>query len=134
MQVAKDFLKEHKIIPFISFKDGKSHTVKILNAKQDTIKATDGNMVEGIKCLVEEDGDQKSFFTSSVDLITKLSNREFNDVVTIEMKSRKGEDGKWKSYYEMKEPQPIQSVNPNDIPVVEDNVPQDVLDQHNEGM
>jgi len=88
MKGAKDFLKENDIVPRISFNDTPTHTVKLLASKPDEIDDGKGSKVTGLKVLVEEDGEKRSFFTSSVMLITKLGELEEGAVVTISLKKR----------------------------------------------
>lgn len=101
MNASKDFMKENGIFPKISFKDRQVHTVKLLRDKKEKITDNNGKEIEGIKYLVEEDGEQKTIFTSSTSLISQLSQRVEGDIVSIEMKSRKGDDGQYKSYFEV---------------------------------
>ena len=90
MQASKEYMKTNQIVPYISFKDGSAHTVTLIKDKVDTIKDNqNGGMVEGVKYLVEENGEKKSFFTSSVGLIQKLSEYNEGDTVTIKMVSKK---------------------------------------------
>lgn len=105
MNNSKDFLKKYNIVPFISFKETPKRNVKLMSDEISTLKGTDGNPVEGVKYVVEEEGSKKSFFTSSISLIQKLSEFNPGDEVTIEMKSRKGNDGKWKSYFVVTKPE-----------------------------
>lgn len=88
MQGAKDYLKNSDIMQRISFKDGSAHTVKMIKSKVDKIRTEDGE-VEGVKFLVEEDGENKSFFTQSIGLIQKLADVEEGETVTIKMASKK---------------------------------------------
>lgn len=93
MKGAKEYLKVNDIMPRISFKEKPLHVVKLLNSKQDTLPDGKGGVVSGLKVLVEEDGEKKTFFTSSAALITRLAEFEEDDVVTIELKSKKSEKG-----------------------------------------
>lgn len=88
MDASKNYMKENGILDRISFNDGAAHTVKLIKDKQDSIpdQASQGGRKEGMKYLVEEDGEQKSFFTGSIGLISKLAKCEEGDVVTIQMK------------------------------------------------
>ena len=113
MKESKQFLKDKNIKPRISFKDGNPHVVKLINDKIDEIDDGTGKTVEGMSYLVEEDGDQKTFFTSSIGLISALSELEHGAVVRIVMKKKKGEKG-YISFYE------IEKVEDEDsLPVVE---------------
>lgn len=90
MQASKEYMKTNQIVPFISFKDGSAHTVKLIKDKVDSIKdGNNGGMVQGVKFLVEENGEVKSFFTSSIGLIQKLAEFNEGDIVTIKMVSKK---------------------------------------------
>jgi len=122
MQASKQYQKDHKIMPFISFKDGKSHSVKLLNDKVDTLTGTDGKEVEGIKYLVEENGEKKTFFTSSNTLISKLADLGEGDEVSIRMKSVQGKDGKWRSSYEVSaKGKVIKDMEDGEIPIIEED-------------
>lgn len=103
MDASKNFLKTNKIIPFLSFKKEPKHTFKLVKDKADTMKDREsGTIKNGISYLVEKNGEQYKFFTSSIGLIQSLSEFNTNDEVIVEMKSRKAEDGSWRSFYEVK--------------------------------
>lgn len=126
MDIAKNFLKKHNIVPTISFKDGKAHTLKILNAKEDSLTDDTGKVIEGMAFLVEEDGEHKRFFTGSISLISKLANVELNDVVEIQMKKKKTDKG-YKSYFSVKKGQSeveevSEDLSDDDIPIIEEDV------------
>ena len=103
MDAAKSYLKSHDVVERISFKDKSPHTVELGKDKEDTIKDQEGKELEGVRFLVKENGEAKSFFTTSISLIQKLASKEAGDSVTIQMKSRKGDDGQYRSYYEVSE-------------------------------
>ena len=86
MDASKAYMKENQILPRISFADGKAHTMKLIRDKVDNIPDGKGGNVQGMKYLVEEGGEQKTIFTGSIGLISKLAACEPNDVVTIQMK------------------------------------------------
>lgn len=121
MEASKEYLKKNNIVPTISFKDGTAHTVKLVQDKLDTITGNDGKDVEGVAFLVEEDGEKKRFFTSSVSLIQKLSSVESGSTVTIQMKKSKGQDGKYKSYYEVNSGSASASTNDDEVSIEEAN-------------
>ena len=100
MKNSKQYLKDKEIMQRISFKKEPKHTVKLLEDKLDTIPDGKGGEISGMKYLVEENGVQKSIFTSSNSLIEQLSDLDEGTVVTVEMKS-KNVDGKFISYYEV---------------------------------
>ncbi|GAG08913.1 unnamed protein product, partial [marine sediment metagenome] len=99
MESSKQYLKDNDIVPRISFKKDPKHTVKLLNDKIDTLKTNDGE-TQGVKYLVEEGGEKKTFFTGSVGLIQKLSDFNVGDTVVIEMKSI-NKDGNYISVFEV---------------------------------
>lgn len=84
MQNSKEWMKEGGFTNKISFADGAAHTVKLLGDKIETA-TINGDVVKGMKYLVEEAGEKKTIFTASVGLVSKLSACEINDVVTIKM-------------------------------------------------
>lgn len=100
MEASKEFLKDKNILGRISFKESPVHTVVLEKDKIDTITGTDGNEVTGVQYLVKEDGEVKTFFTSSVSLVQKLSEYKAGDMVRITMKSVKGTDG-FRTAYEV---------------------------------
>ena len=107
-------------MPYISFKDGNPHTLKILNDKISTLKDKQGKEIEGVKYLVEENGEHKTFFTSSISLISKLADVEEGTEVIIQMRSRKTEDGSWQSYYEVANKSKV-AKDMGEIPIIEDD-------------
>lgn len=100
MQNSKVYLKERNLYPRISFKDKKPHTIELVNDKADSMKDERGAVKEGIKYLVKEDGELKTFFTASPSLISFLSTCEPGDIVSIEMKA-KNIGGSLKTVYSM---------------------------------
>ena len=86
MEAAKEFMKSHGIRPRISFSDGAPHTVTLKDSKADTIPDPVKGNVEGLKVLVDEDGEEKEFFTGSIGLISKLAMCDAGSTVTIQMK------------------------------------------------
>lgn len=96
MQASKEWMKEGGYGDRISFNDLSAHTVKLLKDKEDTIPDGKGGEVKGMKYLVEEDGAEKTIFTGSVGLVSKLADCEEGDVVTIQMYKANN-----KSYYKV---------------------------------
>ena len=86
MEASKQWMKEGGYGNRISFNDGSAHTVKLIKDKVDTIPDGKGGTVKGMKYLVEENGEQKTIFTGSVGLVSKLAILESGEVVTIQMK------------------------------------------------
>lgn len=130
MQNSKQYLQTHKILPRISFKDGQAHLVKLLNDKEDKIKDDTGKEIEGMKYLVVESGENKTFFTSSTSLISQLAECEVNEEVSVQMKSVKGEDGTWRSQYKVirkgQAVKPMGEVAEEEIPVIESEEQPDI--------
>ncbi len=97
----------------ISFANGDKFTVTLLKDKVDTIPDGKGGNVSGMKFLVMHDGVQKSFFTGSIGLISKLAVCEEGDEVTINMYKANN-----KSYYNvLKGGQEIKADDEDDAPV-----------------
>ena len=101
MEGSKEYLKKNSIFPRISFKTAPVHEVVLLKDKQDQIPGGDGKVVLGMNYLVEENGEKKTFFTSSDALISALSEFAEGSRVVIELKSRKTDTG-YSSYYEVR--------------------------------
>lgn len=85
MKASEAYMKDNGFNDRISFNDLSAHTVKLLQDKEDSIPDGKGGTVKGMKYLVEEDGVQKTIFTGSIGLISKLAKCNENDVVTIKM-------------------------------------------------
>lgn len=85
MQNSEKYMKDNGIQDRISFNDQQAHTVKLLKDKEDTIPDGKGGTIKGMKYLVEEDGVQKTIFTGSIGLVSKLAKCNEGDVVTIKM-------------------------------------------------
>jgi len=123
MENTAKFLKDNNVVPFISFKDKKVHTVELLKDKMETITDAQGETKEGVKYLVKEGGTVKSFFTTSISLLQQLADKQKGDVVSIQLKSKKGEDGKYKSYYEVWEDLANDSSDDEEeIPIIDDDL------------
>lgn len=99
MDGAKEYMKQKGIYPRISFKDKQPHTVELVKDKVETINTSDGEQ-DGVKFLVKEGGEMKSFFTSSEALISKLSQYNQGDTVTIKMVGR-NVDGQYRTSFEV---------------------------------
>ena len=125
MENSKKFLKDHDILPRISFNDGKEHTVQIKQDKLETITDSQGKETEGVKYKVIEDGEIKTIFTSSVALISKLSVVEPDTVVKIKQKKYKDGSGQIKTTYEVSNVDgtelKLDSVPDEDIPIIEED-------------
>lgn len=92
MEGAKQFLKDKGIMSRISFQDLAEHQFELINSKAD--KISDGNgVIEGVKFLVNDGGENKTFFTGSPELIQKLSELEEHTVVKVQMVKRNTQKG-----------------------------------------
>lgn len=99
MENSKQFLKDHNILPKISFNDGKERILTIIDDKKDT--QYDQKERKDVDCMtykVMEDGEVKKFSTQSVTLIAKLSEVERNDVVKIQQTKYASSGGVKKTY------------------------------------
>lgn len=114
--VEKKFLEKQGFRPRISFKKEPKHKVKILNRRERELEF-EGEKKQGIEYLCEEDNEQKTFFTASLKLIAELSDYKNGVEIIIEMKSRKGENGKWVSYFVVTDPNKEISQDDNEPPV-----------------
>ena len=93
MQASKEFLKNNNIRPRISFKDGEPRTATLIKDEPDSFfDEQTKKTVNGVRYLVKEKGEEKTFFTGSIGLIQKLSEFNAGDEVVIQMK-RVQEDG-----------------------------------------
>ena len=100
MKNSQQYLKDKGVVSRISFKKEPKHVVKLMADEKDSIQDDSGVTIEGVKYTVEENGEQKTFFTSSVGLIQALSEKNEGETVTIEMKSKKGLNG-FVTYFEV---------------------------------
>jgi len=123
MEEIKQWLHSHQVLPRISFKDRKEHIVEMVKARAESFTNNEGELVDGIKFLVKESGEPKTFFTASQDLLMKLAESKEGEVYKIKMCAR-NVGGVVKTYYEVskinEEGEPIVGAGEDDIPVIED--------------
>jgi len=93
MQSSKNYLQNKNISPYISFQDGKAHTVTLLADEDYTLMDK-----EGIRFTVLENGEEKTFFTTSISLIRQLAEFSENTIVTIQLKTKIVNGNPVKSY------------------------------------
>lgn len=114
-------MKDHQILPRISFEPNKPRTLKIIKRKREKFTNTDGDLVDGIKYLVLENGEAKTFFTASQTLISKLADIPNETIVKITQKKVR-DGGMIKTTYDVsfftEEGEAI--IEDNDIPVIEE--------------
>ena len=120
MEKSKQFLKDHDILPRVSFEKGKPRTLQIIDDRPEEITDKDGKKVEGMKYKVTENGEPKTIFTSSIALISKLAEIDPGTMVEITQKGYK-QDGEWRTTYEVVQ-KGEDPVDDGEIPVIEDNV------------
>ncbi len=123
MEASKQFLKDNNISQFISFQDGLPHTVKLMKDKVDSMPdrfGENGGKIQGMKYLVQEGGEQKTFFTTSIGLISKLAEFESGSVVTIQMKKKKV-NGQPQSYFLVSEGTAISDTDEAEEDVIGDD-------------
>ena len=128
MEKSKQFLKDHGILPRISFEKGKPRTLKIIDEKTESFNDKDDKLVEGMKYKVTENGEPKTIFSSAVSLISKLAEIEPDSVVTITQKGYK-QDGEWRTTYDVVsviDDGEMPKSPKEEIPIVEDNVKEEV--------
>jgi hypothetical protein len=121
MEEIKQWLHSHQVLPRISFKDRKEHIVEMVKARAESFTNNEGELVDGIKFLVKESGEPKTFFTASQDLLMKLAESKEGEVYKIKM-CAKNVGGVVKTYYEVdkvSEDEPMEDTKAEDIPVVE---------------
>jgi len=116
MENSRQYLKDHNIVPIISFKDGKPHTVILLKDEISTLTDAGGKEIEGISIIVKENGEDKKFFTSSAGLISRLAEIPVGETVKIQLKNRKTDSG-FQSYYDIVViSQGESDIDPDEIP------------------
>lgn len=125
MKAAEEFCQQNDIRPTISFKDGQPHEVTFVSSKLDE-REFDGQAKKGITCLVKEGGIEKSFFTSSVSLIASLTSIQVDDTVVIELVSRKGSDGGFKSSFVVRKAGDAPTDREEELPTIDIDDPEDI--------
>jgi len=118
MENSKRFLANAQIPQYISFMDGKSHLFQLLDDEESSITDNAGVKKEGIRYRVMEEGTPKSFFTSSIDLISQLAEMPKGAVVKVQLKARKTNDCYRKKYE-------VEKIEENDVPpdVKDEDIP-----------
>ena len=122
MKEIRDWLHNHQVLPKISFKDRQEHEIEIVKARAESFTNDKNELVEGIKFLVKEDGEPKTFFTASSDLLLKLADSNEGERYKIKMIT-KNVGGKIKTGYDVKKIEgenEIQMEADDNIPVIEE--------------
>ena len=116
MNNSKKYMETNGYDDRISFNDLAAHTVKLLKDREDSIPGPQGP-IKGMKYLVEEDEKQKTIFTGSIGLISKLALCEEGDIVTIKMGKANN-----KSFYTVTK-EGVDVKNPDTADLDEEEVP-----------
>ncbi len=96
----KEWMKDHKILPRISFEPNEPRIVRILERAREKFTNSEGDLVDGIKYKVEEAGEIKTFFTASQVLIGLLADIPNGTIVKITQR-KVNEKGQIKTTYEV---------------------------------
>jgi len=89
MEASMKFLSDKNFIERISLRDGMKRKFKLVKDEATEIIGFDGNKKQGITYTVTENGNLRSFFTTSLKCISMLSRLQKDDVFEIELKTKK---------------------------------------------
>jgi len=89
MEASMKFLSDKNFIERISLRDGMKRKFKLVKDEATEIIGFDGNAKQGITYTVTENGNIRSFFTTSLKCISMLSRLQKDDVFEIELKTKK---------------------------------------------
>jgi len=89
MKASMKFLLNKNFIERISLRDGMKRKFKLVKDEATEIIGFDGNKKQGITYTVTENGDIRSFFTTSLKCISMLSKLMKDDVFEIELRTKK---------------------------------------------
>jgi len=89
MKASMKFLSDKNFIERISLRDGMKRKFKLVKDEATEIIGFDGNTKQGITYTVTENGNLRSFFTTSLKCISMLSRLQKDDVFEIELKTKK---------------------------------------------
>jgi len=89
MEASMKFLSDKNFIERISLRDGMKRKFKLVKDEATEIIGFDGNMKQGITYTVTENGNLRSFFTTSLKCISMLSKLQKDDVFEIELRTKK---------------------------------------------
>ena len=124
MSIENEYLQKHNTK--ISFKDGKTHIVVMQRRKLTSITTPDGAK-EGISYLVLEGNKQKTFFTTSFKLISKLADIKEGETVAIQLINKPTDRGFISDYdvQKVKDEFPV-GKEEIEIPVIEEGVEEEI--------
>jgi len=89
MKASMKFLSDKNFIERISLRDGLKRKFKLVKDEATEIIGFDGNAKQGITYTVLENGNLRSFFTTSLKCISMLSRLQKDDVFEIELRTKK---------------------------------------------
>lgn len=124
MDAAKEFHEEQKeerdLTPFLDLSDNEYHTLKVKEAKRGT-NEYQGNKRKGVWYLVEEDEEEKKWFSNAFPVTKVMSEVEPGEKIKVKRYREKvGEDDNGDPEYRTRHD--IEKVGEEDeIPVVEED-------------
>ena len=89
MKASMKFLSDKNFIERISLRDGMKRKFKLVKDEATEIIGFDGNAKQGITYTVMENGNIRSFFTTSLKCISMLSRLQKDDAFEIELRTKK---------------------------------------------
>ena len=89
MEASMKFLSNKNFIERISLRDGLKRKFKLVKDEATEIIGFDGNAKQGITYTVLENGNLRSFFTTSLKCISMLSRLQKDDMFEIELRTKK---------------------------------------------
>ena len=89
MEASMKVLSDKNFIERISLRDGMKRKFKLVKDEATEIIGFDGNKKQGITYTVTENGNLRSFFTTSLKCISMLSKLQKDDVFEIELRTKK---------------------------------------------
>ena len=89
MKASMKFLNDRNFIERVSLRDGLKRKFILIKDERTEIIGFDGKMKQGITYTVTENGNLRSFFTTSMKCISMLSKLMKDDVFEIELRTKK---------------------------------------------
>ena len=89
MKASMKFLSNRNFVERISLRDGMKRKFTMVKDERTEIIGFDGKRKEGITYTVTENGNLRSFFTTSMKCISMLSKLSKGDVFEIELRTKK---------------------------------------------
>ena len=89
MTASMKFLNDRNFIERVSLRDGLKRKFILIKDERTEIIGFDGKRKQGITYTVTENGNLRSFFTTSMKCISMLSKLSKDDMFEIELKTKK---------------------------------------------